>query len=121
MSRWTPMPPAGSSLCVEAHLAQARRRIAQIEQASIRWSLLERLIEQRGWPDRLVIALEQSLIGGSGRALYASEAEVSPATASADFRRLVDAGLIVRSGRTRRVRYEASDALRAEVTAAGGG
>ncbi|HEY3865085.1 MAG TPA: Fic family protein [Solirubrobacteraceae bacterium] len=106
--------------CVEAHLVQARRRIAQIEQASVRWSLLERLIEERRWPDRLVIALEQSLIGGSDRALYANEAEVSPATASSDFRRLMDAGLIVRSGRTRGIRYEASDVLRAKVTAAVG-
>jgi Fic family protein len=104
--------------CVEAHLAQARRRIEQIEQAGVRWAHLERLIAERGWPDRLVIALEQSLIGGSDRGLYTSETEVSPATASADFRRLMDAELIVRSGRTRRVRYEASDALRAEVTAA---
>jgi Fic family protein len=106
------------AFCVEAHLAQARRRIAQIEEAGARWSLLERIVEGRSWPDRLVIALEQSLVGGSDRALYASEAEVSSATASADFRRLVDAGLVTRHGRTRRIRYEASDGLRAEVNAA---
>jgi Fic family protein len=105
--------------CVEAHLAQARRRIAQIEEAGARWSLLERLVEERSWPDRLVIALEQSLVGGSDRTLYAREAEVSPATASADFRRLVDSGLLVRHGRTRRARYDAGDTLRAEVRAAG--
>lgn len=106
------------AFCVEAHLVQARRRIEQIEEAGVRWSLLERLVEGRNWPDRLVIALEQSLIGGSDRSLYVSEAEVSPATASADFRRLVDAGLVVRHGRTRRARYQASDALRDEVNAA---
>jgi Fic family protein len=103
--------------CVEAHLVQARRRIAQIEQAGTRWSMLERLVGKRDWPERLIIALEQSLVGGSDRGLYTGEAEISPATASADFRRLVDAELIVRSGRTRGVRYEASETLRAAVTA----
>ncbi len=106
------------AFCVEAHLAQARRRIAQIHEAGTRWSLLERLVQERNWPDRLVIALEQSLIGGSDRALYAIEAEVSSATASVDFRRLVDAGLVVRRGRGSRVRYEAGDVLRNEVNAA---
>jgi Fic family protein len=106
------------TFCVDAHLAQARRRIAQIEEAGARWSLLERIVEGRGWPERLVIALEQSLVGGSDRALYANEAEISPATASGDFRRLTDAGLVVRHGRGRRVRYDAGETLRKDVNAA---
>jgi len=106
------------AFCVEAHLAQARRRIGQIEEAGARWSLLERIVAGQDWPDRLVIALEQSLLGGSDRALYANEAEISPATASADFRRLMDAGLVVRHGRGRGVRYEAGEALRNDVNAA---
>ena len=57
-----------------------------------RWAILEELVERRGWPDRLVIALEQSLFRGTDRASYAEEADVSPATASADLRRLQDAG-----------------------------
>jgi Fic family protein len=99
------------AFCVQAHLAQARQRIAQIERAAARWSLLEALVERHGWPDRLVVALEQSLLGGSGRASYAEEADVSPATASADFRRLRDAGLVVQRGRGRNVRYHAADTL----------
>jgi Fic family protein len=98
--------------CIEAHLLQARRRLAQIEEAGARWSSLERLVRDREWPDRLVIALEQSLAGGSDRGVYTSETEVSPATASADFRRLIDAGLVVRQGRAGKVRYEASGTLR---------
>lgn len=100
------------SFCVNAHLAQVRQRLAQIEDAATRWAYLEGLVESRNWPDRLVIALEQALVGGSDRASYASEAGVSPATASADFRRLLDAGLVEQSGRGRSVRYRASETMR---------
>lgn len=101
--------------CVEAHLAQARQRLAQIERAAARWSFLEEQMEGRGWPERLVIAVEQSLMGGSDRAAYREEADISPATASADFRRLLDAGFVVQRGRGRNVRYLASPELRRKV------
>jgi Fic family protein len=100
------------SFCLDAHLAQARRRLAQVEQAALRWQRLEETAEARGWPDRIVIALEQSLLGGTDRGRYCEEAEVSPATASADFRRLLDAGLVRQRGRTRNIAYLASDDLR---------
>ena len=103
------------AFCVKAHLAQARQRLAQIEDAAARWAYLEELIGSRGWPDRLAIALEQSLIGGSDRASYAAEAGISPATASADFRRLVDASLVEQRGRGRSVRYQASERLRGDA------
>jgi len=63
--------------CVDAHVEQARRRLDQIAEAGARWSVLEGVVEQRGWPERLVIALEQSLYGGVDRASYAAEADVS--------------------------------------------
>ncbi len=110
-SRWI-------AFCVEAHLAQARQRLAQIEQAGARWGYLEELVERRDWPERLVIALEQSLIGGSNRTSHGEEAAVSPATASADFRRLLDAGLVEQKGRGRNIRYHASEHLRADVSSA---
>jgi len=59
-SRWI-------NFCVRPHLDQARQRPAQIAAAGARWSFLESLVEARSWPDRFVIALEQSLIGGSDR------------------------------------------------------
>jgi Fic family protein len=108
------------AFCVEAHLEQARRRLAQIKDAAARWAYLEQLVESRKWPDRLVIALEQSLVGGSDRAAYADEAEVSAATASADFRRLVDAGLVEQQGRGRSIRYRAGEQLRSDSQAAVG-
>lgn len=101
------------SFCLDAHIAQARRRLAQVEQAALRWQRLEDLAKARGWPDRIVISLEQSLLGGTDRGGYCEEADVSPATASADFRRLLDAGLVEQRGRSRNIAYVASDELRA--------
>jgi Fic family protein len=103
------------AFCLEAHLVQAQQRLMQIEEAAARWERLEGHVRSRNWPDRLVIALEQTLMGGSDRASYAAEADVSPATASADFRRLLDAGLVEQQGRGRSVRYRASEALRSEA------
>jgi Fic family protein len=105
--------------CVTAHIEQAHQRLEQIAQAADRWSALERLVETRAWPDRLVIALEQSLLGGTERATYATEADISPATATSDLRRLLDAGLVIQTGRTRSTRYVASDELRRAVSRAG--
>jgi Fic family protein len=108
------------AFCVDAHIVQARQRLAQIEEAAKRWDYLEDLVKDRDWPERFVIALEQSLVGGSDRASYSGEAEVSPASASNDFRRLLDSGLIKQIGRGRSIRYHASDQLRKGVDLATG-
>ncbi len=102
-------------LCVAAHTEQARLRLRQLADARTRWAYLEALVERRGWPDRLVIALEQSLFQGTDRAAYANEADISAPTASTDLRRLLDAGLIAREGRGRATRYAASESLLHEV------
>lgn len=102
--------------CVDAHLSQARRRLTQIEQAAERWDRLERAVDERGLPDRLVIALEQALAGtGTDRTRYATEADIALVTATGDLRRLSDAGLLVAVGGGRATRYAPSDALRAAV------
>lgn len=100
---------------VQAHIEQAQRRLDQLADAGARWRLLEQLIGARGWPDRLVIALEQSLFRTVDRASYAAEADVSTATASNDLRRLLDAGLLVQQGRGRSTQYEASELLQGDV------
>jgi Fic/DOC family len=102
--------------CVSAHIEQATRRLDQMAEAAHRWNALESIVEQRGWPDRFVVALEHALHGGIERADYAREAAVSAATATSDIRRLLDADLIVRRGRTRSVRYLPSELLRREVS-----
>jgi len=104
--------------CIQAHIEQARRRLAQIAEAGERWTQLEGLVARRRWPERLVIALEQSLINGTDRAAYATEADVSFPTASGDFRRLLDAGLVDQYGKGRSTRYMASPALRRELSTA---
>lgn len=106
------------AFCVEAHIVQARQRLAQMQQAAKRWERLEALVEERGWPERLTIALEQSLMGGADRAKYGKEADISPPTASGDFRRLLDAGLVSQRGRGRNTAYIASERLRKEVAKA---
>jgi Fic family protein len=104
--------------CVEAHLAQAQARLEQIEAAGARWAILVGIVEARAWPDRLVIALEQSLIGGTDRDRYSTEADVSFATASNDLRRLLDAGLVTQVGRGRTTGYQASEDLQRQIGAA---
>lgn len=101
--------------CVDAHVDQAELRLEQIAAAGERWRVLETIVEDRGWPDRLVIALEQSLASETDRTRYAREADVSPATASADLRRLVDASLLSQRGRGPSSRYIPNDALRDRV------
>jgi Fic family protein len=103
------------AFCIEAHIEQARRRLDQLAEAGARWSMLEDLVDGRGWPDRLVIALEQSMFNGVDRASYSAEADVSAATASNDLRRLLDAGLVTQRGKGRNTRYVASSALREDL------
>lgn len=98
--------------CVEAHVSQAGRRLDQVREAAARWEHLEREVGDRGWPERFVIALEQSLISGADRAGYGEEAGVSPATVTADLRRLLDSGLVEQRGRGPGTRYWASERLR---------
>ncbi len=97
--------------CVRAHADQAGRRLDEIARAGARWTHLDDVVKRRGWPDRVVIALEQSLFQSLDRASYAGEADVSAPTASNDLRRLLDAGLVVRRGRGRATRYIASESL----------
>lgn len=97
--------------CVEAHISQARQRLEQIERAAARWSRLEALVADHDWPERLLIALEQSLAGRTDRTRYGNEVDVSTTTASNDLRRLQDAGLLRRRGQGRNANYEASDQL----------
>lgn len=103
--------------CLGAHVTLAERRAVQLESAARRWATLEALVDGRGWPDRLVIALELALTTGLDRSTYAREGEIADVTASLDLRRLVDAGLLVSAGSSRSTRYGPTPALAATVDA----
>lgn len=91
--------------CLKAHQVQLAGRIDLLSAAAERWRRIERLVEQRGWPDRVAIALEQSLVGGLTRSGYAREADIAEPTANIDLRRLVDAGYLDRAGGGRSIHY----------------
>jgi hypothetical protein len=98
--------------CLEAHLWQGKARLDLVRAAGRRWRALESIVDERGWPDRLVIALDQALTGGVDRASYIEQSGVSAPTASGDFRRLADAQLLTQQGAGRSTRYVASTQLR---------
>lgn len=90
---------------------RAREVASQLESRNGSRELLLGLCERRGWPDRLAEAMELALQGPADSAGYRGLTGVSPPTAAADFRRLTDAGLLVRKGRGPATRYEAESRL----------
>lgn len=111
---WSPGRSAEGWLdfCLDAHLEQAKRRSRVLAESAERWQRLENEVDRRGWPDRLVIALERALAGSLTRGGYAREAGIAMPTASSDLRRLVDAGLIDVAGGGRSTEYVPAIPLR---------
>lgn len=97
--------------CVDGHVEQAERRLAQIRNAAERWAKIESIVEARGWPDRISIALEQVAMGATDRAKYVRESDVSTPTASGDFRRLQDSGFVAKVGQGPSTKYVATAQL----------
>ncbi len=106
------------SFCINAHLEQAKDRLKLLELAAQRWNNIEKLVSEQDWPERFAIALEQALIGGTDRQMYASEADISLSAANGDFRRLTDSGLVTQAGKSRSTRYYASPQLQTLAVAA---
>ncbi|MBC7460542.1 MAG: Fic family protein [Thermoleophilia bacterium] len=101
--------------CVRAHIEQAVSRLAMYERAAARWAALTAIIDGGDWPERMIIALEQALFGGTSRSSYAREADVHPNTARSDLQQLMEAGHVDRTGRGPATRYVPSSSLMAEV------
>src|SRR5574341_219637 len=112
---WKPMNYAGPwvSFNLRAHYIQAQTVLRRVKETRRLWEELEALASREGLPERTVPALYDAAVGFRvRRSKYEADADVEPATAGRDLRRLVDAGLLIAQGQTRGRRYIRSERLR---------
>jgi Fic family protein len=98
-----------------AHLRQARTMLVRIRESERLWVELEKLIGQHHLPERVMLPMFDAAVGlrvrnATYRATLAESGEepITEQTASRDFQRLVEAGLLVPSGERRGRFYVAS-------------
>jgi Fic family protein len=98
--------------CIEAHVSEATERRRWLDIAYARHDFCEQLASEQGYPGRLVIALDQALLGlPITNADYRREAEVASPTAVQDLQRLRRDGFLEQEGGGRSVRYVAGRKL----------
>ena len=98
--------------CIEAHVAEATDRRRWLDIAYARHDFCEQLAREQGYPERLVIALDQALLGlPITNADYRREADVASPTAAQDLQRLRRDGFLDQEGGGRSVRYTAGRKL----------
>ena len=106
-----------------AHLRQARTWFRRIKESERLWSELERLMTERGLPDRSLVAMFDASMGfrvrnATYRASFGDTADpITDGTASRDLRQLVDAGLLLKNGTKRGTFYTRGAELEALVKA----
>jgi Fic family protein len=99
--------------CLTAHINQATTLLKRTKELERIWDELERVVEARALPERVIYALSDATLGYKVRnATYRPIAGVSDQVASRDLKLLVDAGLLVPTGEKRGRVYAASDLLR---------
>jgi Fic family protein len=105
---------------ITAHLRQARTMLIRIRETERLWVDLEKLAGQRDLPERMLSLLFDAAMGFRVRnATYRASLEeggddpITEQTASRDFQRLVEAGLLIPSGAKRGRFYTGSPDLRA--------
>jgi Fic family protein len=101
---WSPQKDARPWLafCIEAHHAQAGTLLRRTRETERVWNELERFIQERGLPERVIYALSDATFGYRVRnSTYRVMAEVSDAVASRDFKLLVQNGLLDPDGEKR--------------------
>jgi Fic family protein len=101
---------------ITAHLRQARTMLVRIKETERLWVDLERLVRERGFPERMLPPLYDATMGFRVRnATYrasledALEGQITEPTASKDLQRLVEGDLLVPHGQKRARFYTASD------------
>jgi Fic family protein len=112
---WKPMNDASPwvSFNLRAHYIQAQTVLRRVKETRRLWEELEALASREGLPERTVPALYDAAVGFRvRRSKYEADADVEPATAGRDLRRMVDAGLLIAQGQTRGRRYIRSERLR---------
>jgi Fic family protein len=112
---WNPGNDAGPwiSFNLRAHHIQAQTVLRRVEETRRLWGELARIAAENNLPDRVIPALYDASIGFRvRRSKYETDADVEPATATRDLRRLVDVGLLEARGETRGRRYVGSRRLR---------
>ena len=98
--------------CIEAHVFEAAERRRWLEVALERHDFCEQLAGEQGYPERLVVALDQALLGlPLTNADYRRETDVASPTAAQDLQRLRRDGWLDQEGGGRSVRYIAGRKL----------
>src|ERR1700682_1446973 len=99
--------------CIEAHVSEATERKRWLESASSRHDFCEKLARDQAYPERLVIALDQALLGlPLTNTDYRREADIAGPTATQDLQRLRRDGWLDQEGGGRSVRYVAGATLK---------
>lgn len=108
--------------CIEAHVFEATERRRWLEIAYARHDFCERVAREEHYPDRIVIALDQALLGlPVMNADFRREADIAGPTATQDLQRLRRDGWLDQEGGGRSIRYVASKKLRERWSASLGG
>lgn len=113
--KWNPQRDtrAWIRFSLTAHYRQAGTHLRRTVVIKKLWDELEREIEKRSLPDRVIGALADAAMGFRVRsATYRHFAEVSKVVASRDLRALVESGLLIASGERRGRTYRASPEIR---------
>ena len=107
--------------CIEAHVFEATERRRWLETAYARHEFCEEVARDQGYPDRMVIALDQALLGlPVTNADYRGEADIASPTAVQDLQRLRRDGWLDQQGGGRSVRYVAGKKLSEQWAASWG-
>ena len=106
-----------------AHLRQARTWFRRIKESERLWGELEKLMVERGLPERSLVAMFDASMGfrvrnATYRASFGDTADpITDGTASRDLRQLVVAGLLFKNGTKRGTFYTRGPELEALVKA----
>ena len=112
---WSPATDAHLWLkfCLRAHHLQAQTVATRMARAAVVWDMLDDVAEQNRLPERALDLLFSAVVGFRvRRSSYVRTAEVDERTATRDFKRLADAGLLRAVGETKGRYYVAGEGLK---------